>query len=152
MPNPLIETFAINNRINLYLLNAVDEQHLADVSPSKGRTVGEQFAHIHNVRLMWLQSAAPKLLEGLIKIEKGTISKQILADSLTASGQAMEKMLEESIAQNRVKGFKPHPEGFVGYIIAHESHHRGQINMILKLCGHAVGKSTTFGMWEWGTR
>jgi uncharacterized damage-inducible protein DinB len=152
MPNPLIETFAINNRINLYLLNAVGEQHLTDVSPSKGRTVGEQFAHIHNVRLMWLQSAAPTLLEGLTKIEKGTISKQILIGALTDSGQAVEKMLELCLAQNRVKGFKPHPESFVGYIIAHESHHRGQINLILKLCGHAVGKSTQFGMWEWGTR
>jgi uncharacterized damage-inducible protein DinB len=152
MPNPLIETFAINNRINQYVLNAIDEQHLADVSPSKGRTVGEHFAHIHNVRLMWLQSAAPSMLEGLSKIEKGTISKEILTDALTNSGQAMEKMLEESVAQNRVKGFKPHPEGFVGYIIAHESHHRGQINMILKLCGHALNKSTMFGMWEWGTR
>ncbi len=152
MSKALIETFTINNRINLYLLNAIAEENLPDISPSKGRNVGEQFAHIHNVRLMWLQSAAPQLLEDLTKIEKGTITKQILITALTDSGRAMEKMLEECFAQNRVKGFKPHPEGFVGYIIAHEAHHRGQINLILKLCGHAVGKSTMFGMWEWGTR
>jgi hypothetical protein len=48
----LIETWEINNRINLYLLNAIDEKYLTDISVSKGRTVGEQFAHIHNVRLM----------------------------------------------------------------------------------------------------
>jgi len=48
----LIETWEINNRINLYLLEAIDEAYLKDVSASKGRNVGEQFAHIHNVRLM----------------------------------------------------------------------------------------------------
>lgn len=30
-------------------------------SASKGRTVAEQLAHLHNVRLTWLQSAAPDL-------------------------------------------------------------------------------------------
>jgi uncharacterized damage-inducible protein DinB len=52
----LIETWAIHNRINLYLLEAVAPEHLANVGPSKGRSVGEQFAHLHNVRLMWLKA------------------------------------------------------------------------------------------------
>ena len=66
----LIETFQIHNRINIYLLDAIDETHLNDLSSSKGRNVGEQFAHIHNVRLMWLKAAAPELLNDLEKIEK----------------------------------------------------------------------------------
>ena len=65
-----IETWHIHNSMNLYLLNAVDETHLADMNASKGRNVGEQFAHIHNVRLLWLKASAPELLEGLNKIEK----------------------------------------------------------------------------------
>ena len=66
----LLETWEINNRINLYLLNSIDEKYLTDISASKGRTVAEQFAHMHNVRLMWLKPAMPGLLEGQIKIEK----------------------------------------------------------------------------------
>ena len=58
--NPLTETFQINNRINLYLLDGIDEKHLTDVSPAKGRNVGEQLAHIHNVRLMLLFAATLK--------------------------------------------------------------------------------------------
>ncbi|MFN2511091.1 MAG: DinB family protein [Pyrinomonadaceae bacterium] len=53
-----LEAWDIHNRVNLYVLEAIDPEHLKDVSASKGRTVGEQFAHIHNVRLMWLKSAA----------------------------------------------------------------------------------------------
>ena len=50
----LLETWQIHDRINVYLLEAVDSASLDSHSASKGRSVGEQFAHIHNVRLMWL--------------------------------------------------------------------------------------------------
>ncbi len=41
---------------------------------------------------------------------------------------------------------------FWGYIISHESHHRGQIMMTLKQSGHPVDKKIQFGLWEWGVR
>ena len=66
----ILETWAIHNRTNLYVLQAIEPEFLKGISASKGRTVGEQFAHIHNVRLMWLKSAAPELLDGLMKIEE----------------------------------------------------------------------------------
>lgn len=92
MQHPLISTFQIHNRINLYLLNAIDEPYMQDLSTAKGRNVGEQFAHIHNVRLMWLKEAAPDLLVGLTKIEKDTmaITKNLLEDELTKSGIAID--------------------------------------------------------------
>ena len=94
--NPLIETWQIHNRINLYLLDGVDEAHMKDISASKGRSVGEQFAHMHNVRLMWLKVAAAELLEGLAKIEKEQVTKEKLAAELKSSGQAVESLFEKS--------------------------------------------------------
>lgn len=48
----LIETFAINNRTNLYLLEAIREEHLADVyTGSKGRNAGKHEAH-HRGQIM----------------------------------------------------------------------------------------------------
>src|SRR5436190_9641731 len=38
MEEQLLETWNVHNRINLYLLDAVDPKSLADVSASKGRT------------------------------------------------------------------------------------------------------------------
>ena len=65
-----LETWDTHNRINLYLLDAIEPAHLTSQLASKGRNVGEQFAHLHNVRLMWLKASAPDLMKGLSKIEK----------------------------------------------------------------------------------
>jgi uncharacterized damage-inducible protein DinB len=65
----LLDTWVIHNRIHLYLLDAIAPEALEGVSASKGRSVAAQFAHIHNVRLMWLSSAAPELMDGLQKLE-----------------------------------------------------------------------------------
>jgi len=63
--NQFLETWNIHNRINLYLLEAIEPATLGSYSASKGRSVGEQFAHMHNVRLMWVKAAAPELLDRL---------------------------------------------------------------------------------------
>ncbi len=154
MEEPFVETWTIHDRINRYLLDAIPPEALTAVSASKGRNVADQIAHIHNVRLMWLASAAPELLAGLEKIEKGKAAdKNVLATALTASGRAIETLLRNSLATGgRIKGFKPHAAAFLGYLISHESHHRGQIVLTLKQAGHPLDKKTAYGLWEWGVR
>ena len=152
--NQLLETWQIHDRINIYLLDAVDPVSLDSHSASKGRSVGEQFAHIHNVRLMWMKAAAPDLLKGLTKIENEQAKdKSLLRKSLADSGKAMGVLLGQSLASGgKVKGFKPHAAAFLGYLISHESHHRGQIVLTLKQAGKPVDKKVAYGIWEWGVR
>jgi hypothetical protein len=112
--DPIIETWQIHNRINLYLLEAITEDALTTQSASKGRTVGQQFAHMHSVRMMWLKVAAPQLLEALPKIEKEGISKAVVSDALTLSANAISQLFELSKDSGKIKGFKPHATAFFG--------------------------------------
>jgi uncharacterized damage-inducible protein DinB len=150
----LIETWAIHNRINLYFLDAVADDALGTSLPPKSRTVYELFAHIHNVRLLWLKAATAELMAGLVKLETKTVgTRAILREALQGSGRAIEQLLRQGVAAGgKVKGFKPHAVAFLGYLISHESHHRGQAGWALKLSGHPLDQKTAFGLWEWGVR
>jgi uncharacterized damage-inducible protein DinB len=101
---------------------------------------------------MWLKSAAPDLLAGLAKVEQPN-DKKLLKKSLTDSGAAIGKLLANSLeGDGKIKGFKPHAAAFLGYLISHESHHRGQIALTLKQAGKPLDKKIGYGMWEWGVR
>src|SRR5687768_18621909 len=89
MEEQLIETWNIHNRVNLYLLAAIPPDALGVVSSLNGRTVFQLFAHMHNVRLMWLKEAAPELLEGLVKVEGASGTHEQLGSELEGSGAAV---------------------------------------------------------------
>jgi uncharacterized damage-inducible protein DinB len=145
----LAEMWRIHARINLYLLDHVDEAALADRLNPRGWSVGQSFAHLHNTRLTWLDGYAD-LREGLEKLDRrGSEDKALLREALAASGKALGGMIEQAAAAGRVKGYKPHPAAFVGYMIAHESYHHGEIGLMLGQSGHRLSREVAFGMWQW---
>lgn len=154
MSAALAETWAIGARISTYLLAGVPAAAL-EASPSgKGRTVRDLFAHIHDVRLLWLKAARPDLMDGLEKVGSGSLADHAaLAAALEASAAAIERLVADAAAgDGRVKGFKPHVTAFVGYLLSHDAHHRGQVAQALRLAGTPLDKKVSFGLWEWGVR
>jgi uncharacterized damage-inducible protein DinB len=152
----LVQAWQINSRLNLYLLNEIEGSHL-DVKLDKGKTIRNQFFHIHNVRLMWVKSAAEDLLPQLNKLEEGA-SKEDLTKNLIQSEDSMtEIFLRAQSPAGKVKGFKPHATAFLGYLCSHESFHRTSVEITLRQHSSpdnkiALSDKIAYGLWEWGVR
>lgn len=148
----LLNSYATNDRINHYLVrNVAVEAWTMPPPEGKGRTISAIFAHMHNVRCMWLkavgyQGAMPE------KLERHSSQERAIA-ALETSGAALSIVIAAALAgDGRIKGFKPDVAGFLGYLFSHDAHHRGQASMLARQLGFPLSKSATFGMWEWGVR
>lgn len=151
LPDALLEMYANKDRITRYMIQNLDEESWRAEPPGgKGRTIGAVVAHIHNVRGMWLKASGGEQVE---KLEPKTATRDEALQALEESHRALHKVLAAALATDgRIKGFKPDVAGFIGYLVSHDAHHRGQIAMLARQCGHPLSQKTMFGMWEWGSR
>jgi len=69
--------------------------------------------------------------------------------ALIDSSNAMEEMLAEAERSGKVKGSKLGPVGFLGYALAHEGHHRGQILLHLKIAKLPLDRDISYTLWNW---
>ena len=145
----LVETWLINNRACLRLLNDLTDEQFA-AKTTKGKDVSAQFAHIHNVRLMWLKASAPDLHEGLEKLEPTNSKKEMAKAFEVSANQIAELIRRAETPGGRIKGFKPHAAAFVGYICAHEAFHRAHAELSLRQAGMPISDKTAYALWEWG--
>jgi uncharacterized damage-inducible protein DinB len=147
----LVGAWQISARLNLYLLDALNDVQL-EAKAEKSKSVRGHFAHIHSVRLMWLKAAAPALMSGLDKLDDASTRKQI-AGALEKSGSAIERLVQSALDSGKsVRGFKPSATAFVCYLCSHEAFHRSQIELSLRQVGAPIDDKTAYGIWEWGVR
>jgi uncharacterized damage-inducible protein DinB len=150
--NSILQSFAVNEKINqLLLANIAEGVWRADPPGGTGRTIAEIFAHIHNVRLMWLKPAA-KDEELPEKLEGRTCTLEQVQAALAESAECCSRLIEGALAtaSGKVKNFRPDAVHFVAYLISHDAHHRGQISQLARQTGHPLPKKINFAMWEWG--
>jgi uncharacterized damage-inducible protein DinB len=149
----LLEVWRTNHRITLRLLGAVsDEGLLCSLSKRGGRSVGRQFAHLHDVRAMQLEARAKALAAGIRKFaSKDEPARADLVDGLEDSARRIEDWIRYASAG--VPGIRTFKRGVVqqvAYFVAHESHHRGSILLTLKVCGHPVERTVRDALWgDW---
>lgn len=144
--NDILATWDKHVEMNAFLLKNIDSNYLSDKSSSGGRNVGEQFAHMHNVRLMWLSASAENLDKEIDATE--SLKKDYLKATLKASDALVSSVLEKALINNEKIGNMT-PVRFLGYLIAHEAHSRGQIMLALKQSGHEMPPQVSYGIWEW---
>ena len=148
----LLEAWRTNNRINLFLIDKIsDEGMKCTLSTRGGRNVVRQFCNVHNNRVYLLENRAKDLAEGLYKFEtKEEPGKARLKECFEASRGRIEIFLEDCAAGvAKRRGFKKGVVAHLGYLVAHESHHRGNILLTLKQCGHNLDQATRYAIWNW---
>lgn len=152
LPDALVNTFDINDRINHYTIEYLSpEVWTAKAPDGKGRTIAAIVAHMHNVRVMWLKAAkADEIPE---QLDRASVTPAEAVRGLEGSRKALNPLLRRALeSDGRIKNFRPDVASFVGYLIAHDAHHRGQIAMLARQVGYPLPQKAMFGMWEWGSR
>lgn len=152
MRDQLLSAWQIHCSRNKLLLD-----HLSDTGMQKnlgtrgGRTIFQQWVHIHNVRLQWLEVCAPDIFKKYKPLEKdAAFNRKLLVKSLEESAKGLEELFERSWDNGgKVKGFKNGVIPLLGYFISHESHHRGNMLLTLKQSGEKIPDAVKWGLWEW---
>ncbi len=152
MKAQLLDAWAIHQRMNLLLIDHTSDSGMQKtLSTRGGRTVYQQWVHIHNVRLQWLEICARDLLQKIKPLDKeAAFDRKKLRKSMEESAQGIGTLLARSWDDNgKVKGFKKGVLPLLGYFVSHESHHRGNILVTLKQCGEKIPDAVKWGLWEW---
>ena len=154
----MIETYAVNDRINQLILESLDPRAWRSTPYGrKTRTIAAIFAHMHNIRRKWLRLSAPHL-KLPAQLDRTRCTQQQAGRALAESARLCKEMISEAMdPKGRVKRFRrdgwarawPPGIAMFTYMITHDAHHRGQICMLAHQLGFTLPMKTISTMWNW---
>jgi len=159
----IFDVWKTNNRVTIFLVEHLPAELLdATIPGAPPRTVRMLTGHIHNARCMWIKTlgkehgiAVPRsvdrhkvkptdLIPALERSSKGILSLLGLGCDRGGSIPATSAYVWRNL---------PLDVGHVlGYFIAHEGHHRGQIVLLARQLGCRLPVEVTGGLWHWVKR
>jgi uncharacterized damage-inducible protein DinB len=136
----LLDSWDRNNAILVNLLRAIPEDRLDARATEGSPSVGELFAHIDFVRLIFVQEDAPEFARDLPEKEwAAEHDRDRMAQRLAGSAMAVRNAVKSRLEAGRGMNLHyDHPVLFLQHMIWHEGYHHGQIKLALKLTGHPI--------------
>jgi uncharacterized damage-inducible protein DinB len=169
MPSPLnlrdtiLDAWKTNNRVTVFLVERLPaELWEAKVPGAPRRTIRMIAGHIHNARCMWIKTLGKE--HGFTvprSVDRFKVKPEDLVPALERSSAGILGLLKFGCDQG---GIIPDSSSYVwrnlpldvghvmGYFVAHEGHHRGQIVMLARQLGHRLPAEVTGGLWQWSKR
>jgi uncharacterized damage-inducible protein DinB len=159
----IVAAWRTNNRVTLFLCEHLPPDLWAATVPgAPRRTIRMIAGHIHNSRCMWIKILGqPHGLEVPPSVNRHRVGARQLIPALRRSGRGITRLLQLGcqhgghIPPTPSYGWRnlPLDVGHVlGYFIAHEGHHRGQIVLVARALGHRLPAEVTTGLWQWTQR
>jgi uncharacterized damage-inducible protein DinB len=159
----ILDAWKTNNRVTVFLVEHLPaELWDAKLPGAPRRTIRMIAGHIHNARCMWIKTLGKE--HGIAvprNVDRHKVKPKDLIPALERSGAGILGLLKFGCDQG---GSIPATSAYVwrnlpldvghvlGYFIAHEGHHRGQIVMLARQLGHRLPAEVTGGLWHWAKR
>jgi uncharacterized damage-inducible protein DinB len=155
----LLETYAVNDRMNQLILEHLDAHAWRAKPPGRNaRTIAAIFTHMHNIRRKWLRLSAPHL-KLPAQLDRTCCTQRQARAALGESARRCSEMLAEALDRpaGRVQQFRrdgwarPWPSGaaMFTYMVLHDAHHRGQVCMLAHQLGFPLPVNVGAGIWAW---
>jgi uncharacterized damage-inducible protein DinB len=159
----IIDMWRTNCRVTDFLIEQLPASLLDAALPGiPRRTIRIIAAHLHNSRARWIRTLGVEhgvRVPALVNLRR--VSQRQLLAALRKSGDGIEKILQlglaagGSVPPSRVYVWRNLPlevPHVLGYFVAHEGHHRGQIVMLARQLGQPLPRTAVDGLWQWTTR
>lgn len=137
----LLVAWRVNNLVNFKLLELVPNEAF-EAKPGKGKTIRSNFTHIVGVRKMWCEELVKKQGGDFPTLDWKTATRDEISAALESSSGWMEKLFASRATKDGI-------EVFFAYCVAHEAHHRSQVEISLRMAGIELDDKSAYGLWEW---
>jgi len=159
----VLAAWRTSNRVTLFFFEHLPPGLWAATVPgAPRRTIRMIAGHIHNSRCTWIKTlGAPHGIPVPTPVDRHRVGARQLLPALRRSGLGIARLLQlgcdhgGAIPPTRSYVWRnlPLDVGHVlGYFIAHEGHHRGQIVLVARALGHRLPAEVTAGLWQWSRR